>query len=521
MPTRAPCGARRDPVIERDPEALALVSEDAARFPGGFATGLARVEDEAGIAALLAEGFPLLPIGAQSSLTGGATPRGDIVVSLDRFKDIVIGDGRVRAGAGTTLDELDAALAPHGVWYPPVPTYTAATVGGIVATNAAGPATFRHGVTRDWVLGLTIVLASGDVLDLERGVYRVDGDSWLLESSRGTVRIPVPSYPWPSLPKCSAGYFAASPYDPIDLFIGAEGTLGIVTEATLRVVPRPPAHVDALVACPTLAITTALVDALAAAARAGDIEVASIEYVDARAIELLREDGELAKRDVAPGDGTAALLFIDIELADAPGEALLWQAVQMAGEADRASARSVQRLCRLFEAHGVDEGAELVFPGQARRRGQLISLREAVPAAVNRRIAAAHMADPGVSKMAGDFIVPAGRVGDLIASCARAFTARGLDGAVWGHISDGNLHPNVLPVCRADSDAGRDALLAIGRDVLAWRGSPLAEHGVGRNPLKQVFLELLHGAGGLAQMRAIKQALDPRWQLSRGVLLPL
>jgi D-lactate dehydrogenase (cytochrome) len=97
---------------------------------------------------------------------------------------------------------------------------------------------------------------------------------------------------------------------------------------------------------------------------------------------------------------------------------------------------------------------------------------------------------------------------------------RGLDLAIWGHISDGNAHPNVIPTRAEHVVLGRDALLEAGRAVIALGGSPLAEHGVGRNPLKQQFLALLHGASGVAAMRAVKDALDPHGLLSPGVLLP-
>ncbi len=97
---------------------------------------------------------------------------------------------------------------------------------------------------------------------------------------------------------------------------------------------------------------------------------------------------------------------------------------------------------------------------------------------------------------------------------------RQLDLTVWGHISDGNIHPNIIPRRAADIALAREALLEAGRAVIALGGSPLAEHGVGRHPLKQQLLELLHGPGGIAAMRAVKQALDPAGRLAPGVLLP-
>src|SRR5581483_7754437 len=101
------------------------------------------------------------------------------------------------------------------------------------------------------------------------------------------------------------------------------------------------------------------------------------------------------------------------------------------------------------------------------------------------------------------------------------FRRRGLDAAVWGHISDGNVHPNVIPRSMADVESGKEAILEFGRAAIRLGGSPLAEHGVGRNPIKQQLLRLLYGDEGIEQMRAVKRALDPGNKFAPGVLFPL
>jgi D-lactate dehydrogenase (cytochrome) len=160
--------------VQTDPDLLGGLLEDAAHFPGGHAAGVVFVEHEADIAAALQRAPAVLPIGAQSSLTGAATPRGELLLSTARQARVIeLGSDFVRIQPGVPLVSLAATLAAHGRRYPPVPTYDGAFIGGTVATNAAGAATFKYGSTRDWVQALTIVLACGEVLDLTRGSSRI------------------------------------------------------------------------------------------------------------------------------------------------------------------------------------------------------------------------------------------------------------------------------------------------------------------------------------------------------------
>jgi len=175
------------------------------------------------------------------------------------------------------------------------------------------------------------------------------------------------------------------------------------------------------------------------------------------------------------------------------------------------------RFCRLLPS--VD-AVEIAVPGDHARAAQLVALREGLPASVNQRIGRAHQQDPRIYKTAADMIVPYERFEPLLDFYDAEFQRRGLDVAVWGHISDGNVHPNVIPRSYADVESGRDAILAFGREVIRLGGAPLAEHGVGRNAIKQRLLAEMYGPDGIADMRAVKRALDPDWKLAPGVLFP-
>jgi D-lactate dehydrogenase (cytochrome) len=524
---RPPRGASLVPSIARDPDVVASVLEDAAHFPGGHAAGIAVPSSEAQVAALLRTGSTILPIGAQSSLTGGATPMGEVVLSTARLNKILdIGPDWVRVQPGVTLVDLDAALAKAGKYFPPTPTHTGAFVGGILATNAAGAATFKYGTTRDWVRALTVVLPDGDVLDLARGatVATPDGQFEIVLRDR-TARIQVPRYRMPSVPKSSAGYFSAPDMDLIDLFIGSEGTLGVITEATLRVLPARPAVCLAFVPCAdrrtALDLVTRLRDAARDTWRDGDprgLDVSAIEHMDARCLALLREDGADRLCGVAaPASATIALL-VTLELPPATTSAQAFDEIGQAREPHAADTPLV-RFCRMLNQAGVLDDVEIAVPGDRARAEQLVAFREAVPAAVNARVGRAKQSvDARIAKTAADMIVPFEHLEELLDLYDAEFGRDRLDLAVWGHISDGNLHANVIPRSLDDVESGKIAILACGRNVIRLGGSPLAEHGVGRNPVKQQLLRDLYGREGVDAMRAVKRALDPAFTLSPGVV---
>jgi D-lactate dehydrogenase (cytochrome) len=534
---RQPAGTPEIEIVH-DSDRLRPYLDDAAHFPGGHASGLILPASEAAVAAALTGSAAVLPIGAQSSLTGGGTPMGDVLLSTSRMNAIEsIGTDTARVQAGVTLVALDDALFAAGRYYPPAPTFTGAFVGGTVATNAAGAATFKYGTTRDWVQALTVILPTGEALDVHRGATRAHPDGYFeLELARGTVRVPVPRYTMPALPKLSAGYFAAREMDLIDLFIGSEGTLGVVTAATLRIVAERPAFCLVFVPFDDRARGLQFVDRLRAISLetrlARDpigIDASAIEHMDERCLALLREDGaDLANGVTIPGDAKLALL-VTLELPAAAGPEQTFDQIGRAREPEAPDSAIGRFLNLLAESHcaslsdsGSLDHVEIAVPGDRARAAQLLALREAAPAAVNARIGRAQRAvDPRIEKTAADMIVPFDRFSALLDFYDREFARRGLDAAVWGHISDGNVHPNVIPRSWADVESGRAAILAFGREAIRLGGAPLAEHGVGRSRIKQELLRELYGESGIDDMRRVKQALDPKGKLARNVIFEI
>jgi D-lactate dehydrogenase (cytochrome) len=498
--------------------------EDAGHFPGGHAAGivLPRTVDE--IAKAVTSAPAILPIGAQSSLTGGATPMGELVVATSRMRRIFDETSdTITVQAGITVAELQEHLRQRGAWFPPAPTFTGACAGGIVATNAAGAATFKYGSTRDWVEAVRVVLANGSIVHIRRGEILAKGGHLEIADRR----VPVPRYSMPDVVKRSAGYYAADGMDAVDLFVGSEGTLGVIVDVTFRVLTPAPASALALVFCSSepqaLALSAALRNVSLATRRRGDaagVDVAAIESMDRRCIEILLEDGVGAREHVTVPSNSQMALLVQLELAaDVRAEAAYDQIA--AALTSAAPDTPLVRFCRLLGSAGVLGTTELAMPGDLRRAEQLLRVREAVPLGVNHRVGLAkHTIDERIAKTAADMVVPFEHFAEMSAIYRNGFERRGLDYAIWGHVSDGNVHPNVIPRSYEEVERGREAILEFGREVARLGGCPLAEHGVGRNAVKQELLRQLYGDEGIAQMRAVKRALDPDWRLAPGVVFP-
>jgi D-lactate dehydrogenase (cytochrome) len=178
----------------------------------------------------------------------------------------------------------------------------------------------------------------------------------------------------------------------------------------------------------------------------------------------------------------------------------------------------LMRLFRILMEHDALEDLEFAFPEDRSRSDALKEFREAVPKRINELLAARRRSVEGVKKVGGDLIVPTEHLEEMLRLYEEGFRNRGLRFAIWGHVSDGNLHPNAIPEDARQVELGYDALLEFAAEAKRRGGCPLSEHGVGRNPVKQEMLRRFVGGAGIESMKAVKQALDPEWRFAPGVL---
>ncbi|MGW1545011.1 FAD-binding oxidoreductase [Streptomyces sp. NPDC002309] len=430
-----------------DPALLASYETDFTGRHRGRARLVVRPADTAQVAEVLrrchAGGVPVVPQGGNTGLVGGSVPTrdgGEVVLSLRRLDGIGEVDpavGQVTVGAGVVLSDLRRHVAAYGLEFGvDLAARDSATLGGMIATNAGGERVVRYGTTRANVAGLEAVLADGTVLDRLAG-----------------------------LPKDNAGY------DLTGLLVGSEGTLAVVTRARLRLVPRLPERVTALVGLGSLEAALALVARL-------------------RLLESL----ELAEFFLAEG----LALVLESSGLPAPFRTAypVYLLVECAGRRDPA-----EELAGVLDGAGPGETA--VALGDADRR-RLAAYRERHTEAINAA---------GVP-LKLDVTVPMAEVSAFVADLPGLLAGRGRP-YLFGHLAEGNLHINLLGVAEEDEDAVTGAVL--GR-VAAVGGSISAEHGVGR--AKARYLHLSRSRAEIAVMRSVKAALDPAGVLNPGAVLP-
>lgn len=437
-----------------DPDILESYRHDEADFvPAGAPLAVVRPRTTAEVAAVLRVAakhrVPVVPQGARTGLAGAANAvDGAIVLAMTSMDEILEIDPVNRIAVvqpGVVNAALRRAVAAKGLYYPPDPgSWETSTIGGNVSTDAGGMCCVRYGVTREYVIGLEVVLADGEVLTCGR------------RTAKGV-----------------AGY------DLTGLFVGAEGTLGVITKIIVKLRPAPPAELTMVAVFGTVAAAGAAVEAITAAGcRPGLLEL--IDRVHLSAIEAYRPMG-------LPADASAILLASSEDLT------VLTECCKRAGAKD------------VYAATDTDEADAL-----------LAARRLAHPAMEHF---AAELFPSGGGLIIDDVAVPRSRMVELIEGVERIAAEHAVVVGVVGHAGDGNLHPTIV-VDRSDPDSVRrcrlvfDGIVAL---ALELGGTCTGEHGIGA--LKRDWLAREIGPIGMRVHHAIKAALDPDGILNPGTIL--
>lgn len=404
---------------------------------------------------------PITCAGAQTSTTGASITDKGILLSLLSLDRISPPDEKARTinvEPGALVGQIKRTAAAAGLLFAPDPTSEEeSTIGGAIACNASGARTFKYGATRRHVRALKVVMASGELIELRR----------------------------PDLEKNTVGYAFA--HDPIDWFIGSEGTLGIVVEAELSLLPLPH-HVVGLAV-----LFRAERDALnfvIATRESPQLSARCIEYFDGLAIEIARS----ASAGLIPPDATG-MVYVEEEISDDLDSTLV-------------------RWVELIETIGVDF-EPLVFDGEARLR-EARRIRHSIPTTMNER--GNSFRNSGGRKVSTDWAVPYRRLPEAIESARSLVSRAGIDEPViYGHAGNGHPHQNFVARDARELASIEAVVEETLRRVLALGGTVAAEHGIGK--IKRRWLPLQMNALQISMMTAVKSELDPLGLLAPGNIL--
>jgi glycolate oxidase len=439
-----------------DPDVVATFLHDEAEWaPHGRAAVVVRPRSTAEVAAVVRacarHGRPLVPRGAGTGLSGGANAvDGCVVLSTERMREIVEINGDERLAVvqpGVVNDDLRAAVAVHGLWYPPDPASSPwSTIGGNVATNAGGLCCVKYGVTRDYVLALEVVTAAGEVVRVGR------------RTAKGV-----------------AGY------DLAGLMVGSEGTLGVITEVTVRLRPlRTGASRTVVGFFDTLA---AAGDAVARVTARG-LQPSAFELIDKVCLQAVN-----TWKHAGLPENAAALLLAQTDLPEPAAEQ---EAAAIHAEFVAAGARDAMASTDATEAEALFDARRLAYPALEQR---------------------------GEAMLTEDVCVPRGRLAEMLGRVEEIAARHDVLIANIAHAGDGNLHPLLLTPhgdepAKLRAQAAFDEIVAA---ALALGGTVTGEHGVGLLKIPGMRAEL--GPEVLAMQRAVKQALDPQGILNPGKVI--
>jgi FAD/FMN-containing dehydrogenase len=441
--------------------------EDASGYRGS-AEALFAPSSEQELLAVLTDAtrqrIPVTIAGAGTGLAGGRVPHEGWIIALEKFTNIEIGDGHARVGAGVLLRDLQKAAGASGQFYAPDPTEMAASIGGTIATNASGSRSFRYGDTRRHVLSMRVAFMDGTLREFSRG-EKLD--------------FPVAAIPLPQTTKHSAGFPLYPGMDWVDLFIGSEGTLGVVTEATVRLLPVPGEMLAGVCFFKKGQDALEAVDAWRPIPR-----LRMLEYFDRGALRLLSP----AYPEI-PDQARAALL-IEQEMED---ESEIDDWVE-----------------RLDKAHALTE--QSWFADSDKERERFRKFRHALPEMVNSTVR-----QRGLLKMGTDFAVPIARNQEMMSEYRRVLDPAFPDQyVIFGHIGDAHVHVNILPRNSDEADIARNLIDGLAKTAVLLGGTVAAEHGLGKR--KRHLLKIQYSSEQIGEMESVKRHLDPQWLLGRGNL---
>jgi D-lactate dehydrogenase (cytochrome) len=486
-------------IIKTNPDEIQSFLDDTSAIRDGFSPRVYLPETEDEVRAVLAEhdqtGTRLTISGNGTGTTGGRIPFGDSVLATHKLNKILAltkkpdGTALMTVQCGVLLYDVQREAESENLFYPPDPTERFCFIGGTIANNSSGARTYRYGSTRDYIDRLKLALADGDTLDIRRGTHVADANGMIcLHTERGRkIQFTIPNYAMPKTSKHIAGYFSKPNMDAIDLFIGSEGTLGVVLEADLRLIAKPQTLFSGLI---YFADEKKLLEFVRAIRASADVSPRAVEFFDVHSLNFLRQ-----KYGGTIPTAAVGAIFFEQETLPENDDALLsaWQTL-------------------MDTHHALSDASWIALTPDEQQR--LRDFRHALPALVNEWYSKFKQ-----RKISTDMAVPDAQFAELMQLYQTECQRNGFDYILFGHIGNSHLHLNILPKNAEEAAQAKKVYHGFMERVIAMGGTISAEHGVGK--LKSEYLVMMFGEQGIREMVRIKKTFDDKLILNIGNLIPV
>ncbi|MCK4905418.1 FAD-binding oxidoreductase [bacterium] len=475
-------------IIKKEADQIISYLEDTSNLKFGNADAVYIPKNEAEVLQTIKEArinnTPLTASGAGTGTTGGRIPVGGAIISLEKMNSIISIDkkkskapieknslaGQAVLQAGVILDDFLKDLDSKKLFYPPFPTERMAFIGSNVATNASGEYSYRFGATRKYVERIRVALSTENILDIRRGEYIADENGVITSPF---FKVKIPAYRSPNI-KNAAGYFAKPGMDLIDLFISSEGTLGIITEVELKLIPALPARSIMIIFLDEDKKTLALINNIKNNKK---LNIYSIEYFDANSLGILK------KAHLKNSGGQA---FPNIPSC----QSALYIEQEKKG---------MDIWLEILEKYSV---VDTWLGENARDYNKLIDFRHKLPELINE-----YFREIKQTKVSLDIAVPENYFPELFYFYREMAKTTKVEYVMFGHIGENHLHFNFFPKNEQEKERAIASYIKAVKKAVQENGTVSAEHGIGK--LKHKYLEMMYGREGIMEMVRVKKTIDP------------
>lgn len=444
--------------------------------------------------------------GGLTGITGGAVPYGGAVINLSKFKNIYNFTEKdvyatLSCNPGVLLSDIREYLKNTDYFFPNDPTETSASIGGMVSCNSSGALSYSYGSIRNWILGLKIILPDGDTITLKRGEnFAKDTEFSVTTDSGNTISGNLPRIHYVDI-KSAAGYYIRPNMDIIDLFIGMEGTFGIISEITLKLIHKYRYTTGIVIFFPQEETALSFVHSVRGEGEFPSLNANAIEFFDSNSLSLTNRMKK--ERD----------MFSELNEIKPEYKSAIY--IEFQRNTEEETDESIENLYNILDSLNIsDENTWCAFTD---REIPLLKLfRHAIPESVNTLIGEIKRSEPSVTKLSTDMSVP-DRYLDFVFDLYKTdLKSSGLDYVIFGHIGNNHLHVNIIPHSKEEYSKGKELYKKWAKIITEKGGSVSAEHGIGK--IKKDFFSIMFSQAEIEEMKKLKNIFDKNNILSRGNL---